>query len=434
MMAIRNTLAWGGILAIAGFSIALSGCALARLPNVAAQISGAPASPPVLGRFGGQGAISSVQEWESQRVPELKAAFTSQIYGAMPLPAPVSIISREILQQPTTGSLGAIERISVRIDIDGATAWPNGAPIVDMILVTPRGAGPFPVLAGGTFCSNEAAFPKLTGTRTQSLALPKECDGGLPSFLTEAIFGAAINAPPLEDITKAGFAIAMWHPGDVVPDNGEAATPYLAALTPKNTPADQRTGAIAAWAWTLSRMTDVLSAEAKIDPKRISFIGHSRHGKAALLAAAFDPRAYSVWALQSGTAGAALDRDNVGELIGEITRTYPFWFAPAFAGFAGRQADMSIDQHQLLALIAPRPVLIGTGRRDQWGDPHGSYRALVGASPAYELYGVPKFSQTDPKVAATQGPLAFYMRPGLHGIHSQDWREALSFFKARDIP
>jgi hypothetical protein len=431
-MRLRNLVVWVTLLAMTGCGVGLSGCALARLPNVGATLSGDKAQPDVLGPFAGDGPVSSLQDWQTRRVPVLQAAFADQIYGAMPLPAPVSIASRQILAQPTTGSIGMIERISVRIDVQARNAWPSGAPIVDMILVTPRGAGPFPVLAGGTFCSNEAAFPKLAGTRTANLPLPKECGGSIPPFVVEAIFGRAANTPPLEDITKAGFAVAMWHPGDVVPDNADTATPYLTALTPIGTSPENRTGAIAAWAWTLSRMTDVLVQDPRLDAKRISFIGHSRHGKAALLAATYDKRAAAAWALQSGTAGAALGLDEVGEPIEAITKGFPHWFSPAYARFTARQNDVSVDQHQLIAMIAPRPVLIGTGRRDQWGDPHGSYRALVGASPVYELYGASPFVQPDLKVAATTGPLAFYMRGGLHGIHSEDWREALAFFKARD--
>jgi hypothetical protein len=423
---------WFGLLAVTGCTVGLSGCALVRLPNVGAKITGPPAVPPVLGSFRGDGPIANITDWETRRVPALKAAFSDQIYGAMPLPAPVSIASRQVLDRPTTGSIGMIERISVRIDVEAGSAWPTGSPNVDMILVTPRGAGPFPVLAGGTFCSNAAAFPKLADTRTANLPLPDECGGDIPPFVVEAIFGRAANTPPLEEITKAGYAVAMWHPGDVVPDNAVAATPYLNALTPKGTPPEHRTGAIAAWAWTLSRMTDALSQEPRLDPNRISFIGHSRHGKAALLAAAYDRRAAAVWALQSGTAGAALGHDDVGEPIANITLGFPHWFSPAYRSFAGRQAAISVDQHQLIAMIAPRPVLIGAGRRDQWGDPHGSYRALVGASPVYELYGARSFVQPDLKVANASGPLAFYMRGGLHGIHTQDWRDALAFFTSRD--
>jgi hypothetical protein len=423
----------GVLLAMTGCGFGLGGCALARLPNVGTTISGPPAAPPVLAAFSGDLAIHSAQDWQNRRMPLLRAAFESQIYGAMPATAPVSIISRQMLQQPANGSVASIERISVRINVVGATAWAGSTPVVDMIFMTPRGQGPFPVLAGGTFCGNDAALPKVAGVRTTTMPLPQECGGKIPTFVIEAIFGRNQNVPPFEKIAAAGYALAFWYPGDVVPDTGATAELYLAALTPAGTPLDQRTGAIAAWAWTASRMADVLAADARIDPKRISLIGHSRHGKAALLAAAYDPRIAGVWALQSGTAGAALSGDDVGEPISAITSGYPHWFAPAFARQQKLEPAIRVDQHQLIAMIAPRPVLIGTGRRDQWGDPHGSYRALVGASPAYQLFGAPMFSQDSLKQAATIGPLAFYMRGGLHGIHSEDWDEALAFFKARGL-
>lgn len=412
-------------------SLGLGGCALARLPNVAATISGPPAQPAVLGSFGTSAGVTSLDEWNNERKPALQSAFASQIYGAMPNAADVSIVSRQVLKRPTQGAIGLIERMSVRIDVAMPGPWPTGAPIVDMILMTPRGAGPFPVLAGGTFCSNTAALPGVFGARTVALPLPRECGGAIPPFVVEAIFGRNANKPPFEAIAAAGFALALWHPGDVVPDVALVAERYLNALTPIGTPSQQRTGAIAVWAWTASRMIDILQHEARLDPLAISLIGHSRHGKAALLAAAHDPRVAGVWALQSGTAGAALTHDEVGESVSAITSGFPHWFSPAFAAFGGKDRTITIDQHHLIAMIAPRPVLIGAGRRDQWGDPHGSYRALVGASPAYELFGAPPFTQDSLKTQAANGPLSFYMRSGLHGIHSEDWREALAFFEAR---
>ncbi len=299
--------------------------------------------------------------------------------------------------------------------------------------MTPKGKGPFPVIAGGTFCGNNALMPKQQGMRTTTMPLPQECGGGVPEFLVTAIFGLHANAPPWETLAAKGYAVASWHPGDVVPDVPVVAEPYLQALTPAGTPPAQRTGAIAAWAWTSSRMVDVLSADPRLDPTRIMLWGHSRHGKAALLAAAFDPRPAAVWALQSGTAGAALGRDDVGEPVEDITASFPHWFAPSYRAYSGKPADLDVDQHQLIALLAPRPVLIGTGRRDQWGDPHGSFRALKGADPVYQLFGAPAFTQTKLRRPDGNGVLAFYMRPGLHGIHTADWDEALAFFD-RTVP
>ena len=432
-MGLRRKLVLGAVLIVTGLALSAGGCALQRLPNVPREIAGPAASPPVLAAFRSDPAVQTQQDWQDRRAPLLKARFQSEIYGAMPAPAGYEIVSREVLQTPDKGAIGTIERITIVLEAAQTGPWPGGHPVVDLILMTPKGKGPFPVIAGGTFCGNDVLLPKQQGMRTTTKPLPQECGGGVPGFLVTAIFGLHANAPPWETLAEKGYAVASWHPGDVVPDVPLVAEPYLQALTPVNTPPDQRTGAIAAWAWTSSRMVDVLSADPRLDPSRVMLWGHSRHGKAALLSAAFDPRPTAVWALQSGTAGAALGRDDVGEPVGDITASFPHWFAPSYRAYAGKPADLDVDQHQLIALIAPRPVLIGTGRRDQWGDPHGSFRALKGADPVYQLFGAPAFTQTKLREPDGKGVLAFYMRPGLHGIHTEDWHEALSFFD-RTVP
>lgn len=432
-MGLGRRFALGAVLTVVVLALSAGGCALQRLPNVPREITGPPASPPVLAAFKSDPSILTPQDWQNRRVPLLRARFQSEIYGVMPKAVGYEIVSRTLLQAPTKGAIASIERIGIALQVAEPGPWTGGRPIVDMILMTPKGKGPFPVIAGGTFCGNDALLPKQSNTRTTTMALPKECGGGVPSFLVTAIFGRHANAPPWETLAEKGYAVASWHPGDVVPDVPELAEPFLKALTPVGTPPDQRTGAIAAWAWTLSRMVDVVSDNPRFDPNRIVLWGHSRHGKAALVSAAFDPRPAAVWALQSGTAGAALGRDDVGEPVAEIMRAFPHWFAPAYRAYGEKPADLDVDQHQLIALLAPRPVLIGTGRRDQWGDPHGSFRALKGAEPVYQLFGAPAFTQTDLRRPDGKGVVAFYMRPGLHGIHTEDWTEARAFFD-RTLP
>jgi hypothetical protein len=170
--------------------------------------------------------------------------------------------------------------------------------------------------------------------------------------------------------------------------------------------------------------------EPGVDPARTAVWGHSRNGKAALLAAAFDPNIDLVIAHQSGRGGAALSRSPRGESVAQVTRAFPHWFAPSYANHAGREVGMPVDQHQLIALIAPRPVLLGAARRDAWADPAGGLEALRGAQPAYVLHGSPGLRQaglSEPNLAAD---LAAFMRPGRHGVHAGDWAMFLDFMDA----
>ena len=116
--------------------------------------------------------------------------------------------------------------------------------------------------------------------------------------------------------------------------------------------------------------------------------------------------------------------------VGQITDAYGYWFARRFADWAGHEADAPVDQHQLLALIAPKPVLIGAGNRDRWADPAGMFRAVQGANPVYRLYGAPAFTQTKLADPDLSRPQAYFMRRGTHGVTTQDWTRFLDFLDA----
>ena len=139
--------------------------------------------------------------------------------------------------------------------------------------------------------------------------------------------------------------------------------------------APDRPGVIGVWAWMMSRVADVLETEEAIDSEQLAVMGHSRRAKAALLAGARDERFSVILAHQSGTGGASLHRDNLGEPIGSITEGYPHWFVPGYADYADREDALPLDAHYLLALIAPRSVLLGNSWRDVWPDPAGAWRA-----------------------------------------------------------
>lgn len=392
----------------------LYGCVAARLPNVALTPRAETAAPPVLAAFGDDPPVATWADWQTRRAPLLREAFEAHIFGRWPTHAPVSLAAREMLPAESSDE-PIIEQWRVNVGAHGA---------FDMLVFIPIDApGPTPVIITQNFCGNAAAFP-----RRRAIAGPRMCMGWERPLVT-AIFGDAIITPPIDRIVAAGYAVAMFYPGDVAPDNPGAIAP-LEALTPAGAPPEQRTGAVAAWAWLYIEALEALSEDGRFDASRIVLWGHSRNGKSALLAAAMDPRPAAVIALQPGTGGGSLQRDEVGESIASITENYPHWFAPAYAAYAGREAELPVDMHQLIALIAPRPVLLTSARRDQWSDPHGAFRAAEGAAPVYALAGAPPFAQTDLREMDLSTPLVTYMRPGLHGVHDSDWDRALEFLDA----
>ena len=366
----------------------LYGCVAARLPNVALAPRAETASPPVLGAFGDDPPVETWADWQNRRAPLLREAFQAHVFGRWPAPAPTRVAETQTLTQNAVD--GVMEQWRVEAGAHGAFS---------LLVITPANAqGPLPVIIMQNFCGNASAYPRVAG-----IAGPRMCMGWERPIVT-AIFGDAIITPPTQSILDAGYAIAMFYPGDVAPDN-PGAIAALEALTPPGAPPDQRTGAVAAWAWLYIEALEALSEDARFDGSRMILWGHSRNGKSALLAAAMDARPAAVIALQPGTAGGSLQRDAIGESIASITETYPHWFAPVYASYAGREADLPVDMHQLIALIAPRPVLLTAARRDQWSDPHGAFRAAEGAAPVYVLAGAPPFTQTDLRAMDLSSPL-----------------------------
>lgn len=414
---------WAPIaLAVIGvLAIGVTGCVNVFLPAVDMKFAGPAARPPVLAAFGQDPAIASAEDWSTRRAPLLRAAFQRELYGRMP-PMIVPVVeARTPVVTKDIGANATVEQWTVRVGPESR---------FNMVLVTPKAAGAHPVIIMQNFCGNRPAF----SDRPESVAPPltkvlPECNKAWAGPLQEVVFGRHINGPPFKDVIARGYAVALFYAGDVVADVA-ADAPTGLALFADDAPQGERPGAIAVWAALYSRAVDVLSADPRFDATRIAAWGHSRNGKAALLAAALDPRIAAVIAHQSGKGGATLTRSYAGESVQQVTREYPFWFAANYATWAGREEEIPIDQHQLIALIAPRPVFLGAARRDKWSDPEGAYRAAQGADPVYELMGSRGFDQPSMRARNLSADLTFVLRGGRHGVTTADWRDFLSFLDA----
>ncbi len=173
-----------------------------------------------------------------------------------------------------------------------------------------------------------------------------------------------------------GYAIATFYDGDIDPDKNDPADgvqPHF--RKPNESRVDDEWGTIRAWAWGLSRVVDYLLTRSDIDANRICATGHSRLGKTALVAAAFDERIALVAPHQSGTGGCALSRDNDQETVERINRVFPHWFDDVFKKFVHREDRLPIDQHLLMCLVAPRPIFDTEGLQDKWSNSGNAFRA-----------------------------------------------------------
>ncbi len=234
-------------------------------------------------------------------------------------------------------------------------------------------------------------------------------------------------------LLERGYGVASFNPLEVQPDHPDSLflTGMQAAFPfPDAEQADSaRWGVLGAWAWAMSRAMDFLETDPDVDASRVAVLGFSRFGKAALWAAARDRRFAAVYSVQSGLAGSGLARRGYGETMQSITGYAPQWFNARYKTYVGREEDLPLDGHLLLALIAPRPLFVNVAERDYWGDPRGSFLAAGAATPVYRLFGYGGIESgiLPPTDTFAGDRLGFSMGPGGHGITAADWSLFLDF-------
>ena len=411
------------VMAMAGI---LPGCVKLTLAWSDLSPKGAPAAPVALASFNDTDPVDALAKWEASR-EGLKQTFQNEVYGFLPDASSTDVLEVRVLDEAAFNGAGRLEEYTLRASATFSGATRQTSPFVMNVVLPVDAAGPVPIILVQTFCPRWNTIPHPAITKPEGA---RDCDEGSLSGVIKYVFGRYISTPPLEVILKRGYGFATIYPSSIVPDRAEEGFAALDDLAEGHQNSETRWGAIAAWGWSYSRMADVLLADDRIDANGLITYGHSRYGKAALFAAAFDERIGGTISHQSGTGGASLNRDKKGESVDAITENYPHWFARTYADFAEREEEMTVDQHQLLALVAPRPVMLGNARRDVWSDPNGAFKAAIGADPVYELYGNQgltreRLNQFDPSA-----DISFWIRPGTHGVVKEDWPAFLQFLDA----
>ncbi len=241
---------------------------------------------------------------------------------------------------------------------------------------------------------------------------------------------------PVSMLVEHGFSVAVFHTSDVDPDRAEANGAGIRAACDRvfndSRERPDHWGCLTAWAWAASRVADCLRSDESIRADQIAVIGHSRGGKTALWAAAQDPRFAVAISNESGCGGAALSRRKYGETVERIATVFPYWFAPRFAGYGNGEQELPFDQHQLIGLIAPRGVCIGSASDDLWADPRGEYLSLVHAAPVYALLGQTSMTTSEmppPGEQTIVGPTSYHVRPDGHDLTEGDWMRYSIFLR-----
>jgi hypothetical protein len=368
-------------------------------------------------RFADGSPVRTARDWPKRRA-ELVRLFETNVYGFAPA-APKGMRFVVTEQGPAFG--GTAIRKQITIYLTGAERGPQ----MQLLLYLPVHAkGRVPVFLGPNFHGNQAVTADPAVAITPSWVVP--ATGIVKNRATFASRGIDAGQWPIERILAAGYGVATYFTGDLYPDadnmSAQSIQPELGT-----SPLDpSHWGAVAAWSWGLSRALDYLVTDGVVDPKRVIVIGHSRYGKAALWAGARDTRFAAVIANDSGEGGASLYRRRFGETI-RVMNTY--WFAPLWKTFAEREAELPVDAHELIALVAPRPVYIASASEDWWSDPRGEFLAAKGADPVYRLLGVEGLA-TDTQPApggAILSRIAYHFRQGPHDITVWDWDHYISF-------
>lgn len=370
--------------------------------------------------------VRDAQTWVERRRPEILDLYRSEVFGRSP--ARPAALNFEI----ASSGKAALDGRAVRKRV---TVWLAGrdGPKMDLLLYLPAGAKkPSPVFLGLGFAGNQSVSADPAIPLAEEWTRDPATNALVKRRAEEKSRGSAAEAWQLEKVLEHGYGLATVYYGDIEPDFAGGIQYGIRPLffRPGQTqPAPDDWGAIAAWAWGLSRAMDYLEADRDVDARRVAVIGHSRLGKTALWAGAQDTRFSIVISNDSGEGGAAISRRNFGERTADLNAQFPHWFCGNFKKYDNREDAMPVDSHMLLALIAPRPLYVASAEEDLWADPRGEFLGVVNASPVYELLGKQGIG-TD-RMPAVHQPImhavAYHVRAGGHGITAYDWEQYLKF-------
>jgi hypothetical protein len=402
-----------------------------------------PALPdPLLLKSGKK--VTDAKTWRNQRRAEIREDFDREVYGRTPTKTPK--VNWEIVST-TPGTNGDMAIVTKQLvgHVDNSS-YPLVTVDIQATLNTPANAtGPVPVIVQfGAFgtprpagapnpCAPPGGFPPRAGGPPGARgAAPGAPGGGAPSGPTWQ-----------QQVLARGWGYASIVPGSIQADCGAGLTSGIIGLVNKGQPRKlDDWGALAAWAWGASRLLDYFETDKAVDATRVGLEGHSRYGKATIVAMAFDERFAIAYVSSSGAGGAHIHRRRFGETVENVAGNSEYhWMAGNYLKYAGHWNDLPVDAHELVALCAPRPVFISGGKgtetnpdgtlktNDAWVDAKGMFMAAAGAGPVYRLLGKKDLGTTEfPPIETTliDGDIAFRQHSGGH-TDGPNWPTFLTF-------
>ena len=349
--------------------------------------------------------VSDKETWEGIRRQELLDIFSEEIYGRLP-DTDIST-TYNILEEGSPALGGKAVRRQVEIVFRRDSICRKAL----MLMYFPVTDEKVPVFLHFNFQGNQTV---------------SDDPGIIPSEYSRRPRGNQKNRWPVGKIIDAGYGLATIHYFDFYLDRKdnftESVMPLFGYRSAEDVP-DDGGMAISAWAWGYSRAMDYLETDPSTDASRVIVAGHSRLGKAALWAGAQDTRFAVIISNDSGCGGAALSMRRIGETVNEINKVFPHWFCRNFRKYSRNEDNLPVDQHELLALAAPRPLYVASAEEDRWADPKGEFLSLWHASEVYSLYGYkgmpsPEMPEVNCPVMERTG---YHIRTGIHDVTDYDW-------------
>lgn len=360
--------------------------------------------------------IRNSRQWEHVRRPEILTLFAEQVYGRMP--GRPSAMRFATIREDRQALGGRATRKEVGIYFTGDAE----GPVLHLVAWLPNHIPKAPFFVGLNFMGNHSVHSDTGITVTDtwiSLNPGKEATRALQADRWQ-----------VDTLIAHGYGLATAWYQDLEPDRVDGwRSGIRSKLAEPLGIRPTEWGALAVWGWGLSRILDWLETEPRADASKVVATGHSRLGKGALWGAASDARFAIVVSNESGEGGAAISRRNFGETVKRINTNFPHWFIDAYKSYNGAPERIPVDQHMLLALVAPRPLYVASAAEDLWADPTGEYLGAWHAGPAYALYGRKGLpSATPPGVNEPVGAMVrYHRRTGKHDVTLYDWQRYIAF-------